>query len=113
MNVGNMPVTQERHDPADRPLRFVPVGGANQADTVVQTTVGPLVAAGAVTKFAGVGNDDYGFRPDAAPPDTNGAVGATQYVQWVNESFAVFDKAGQLKFGPVPGSSLFANLGGA
>ncbi len=27
------------------------------------------------------------------PPDTNGAVGATQYVQWVNASFAVFDKA--------------------
>jgi hypothetical protein len=31
--------------------------------------------------------------PNAAPPDTNGAVGATQFVQWVNESFAVFDKA--------------------
>ena len=27
------------------------------------------------------------------PPDTNGRVGATQYVQWNNTSFAVFDKS--------------------
>src|SRR5262249_4310802 len=113
MNVGNMPVTQERHHPADRPLRFIPVGGANQADTVVQTTAGPLVTTSAGLNFAGVGNGDYGFGPDAAPPDTNGAVGATQYVQWVNESFAVFDKTtGALLSGPVLGNTLFANLGG-
>src|SRR5205823_2172559 len=54
------------------------------------------------------------FAPNAAPPDTNGAAGATQYVQWVNESFAVFDKStGALIKGPVAGNSLWANLGGA
>ena len=42
--------------------------------------------------FAGVGQGDYGFSDQYAPPDTNGAVGATQYVQWVNLSFAVYDK---------------------
>jgi hypothetical protein len=62
--------------------------------------------------FAGVGNGDYGFAPNAAPPDTNLAVGASQVVQWVNESFAVFDKTtGALVSGPVAGNSLFANLG--
>ncbi len=62
--------------------------------------------------FAGVGNGDYGFSPNAAPPDTNGVVGATQYVQWVNESFAVFDKAtGAIAQGfPKAGNTLWAGL---
>src|SRR5260370_1125444 len=47
----------------------------------------------------------------SAPPDTNGAVGATQYVQWVNESFEVFDKAGNSVAGPTPGNQLFQSLG--
>jgi hypothetical protein len=79
----------------------------------VQTTAGPLAAPTTGLNFAGVGNGDYGFSPDAAPPDTNGAVGATQYVQWVNESFAVFDKkTGQLLLGPVPGNTLWSGFGG-
>jgi hypothetical protein len=62
--------------------------------------------------FAGVGDGDYGFTPNAAPPDTNAAVGATQVVQWVNESFAVFDKTnGALVKGPVAGNQLFQALG--
>jgi len=64
--------------------------------------------------FAGVGNGDYGFAPNAAPPDTNGAVGATQYVQWVNESFAVFNKStGAIAAGfPKAGNTLWAGFGG-
>ena len=42
--------------------------------------------------FDGVGNGFSGpqgtFTVNAAPPDTTGAIGATQYVQWVNSSFA-------------------------
>jgi hypothetical protein len=79
----------------------------------VQTTVAPLVVTTAGLSFPGVGNGDYGFAPNAAPPDTNGAVGATQYVQWVNESFAVFDKAtGARISGPVAGNTLWAGFGG-
>ncbi len=64
-------------------------------------------------QFAGVGNGDYGFAPNAAPPDTNGAVGATQYVQWVNESFAVFNKStGALVYGPAAGNTLWSGFGG-
>src|SRR2546425_10285670 len=49
----------------------------------------------------------------APPPDTTGAVGATQYVQWVNESFAVFDKAtGALLSGPKAGNSAWVGFGG-
>ncbi len=34
--------------------------------------------------FEGIGDGQYGFTVEYAPPDTVGAVGATQYVQWVN-----------------------------
>jgi hypothetical protein len=71
------------------------------------------VATTAGLNFPGAGNGDYGFVPNAAPPDTNGAVGATQYVQWVNESFAVFNKStGALVHGPVAGNTLWSGFGG-
>jgi len=79
----------------------------------VQSSASPFVGTTGGLNFAGVGDGDYGFSPDAAPPDTNGAVGATQYVQWVNESFAVFNKAtGALVYGPVAGSTLWRGFGG-
>jgi hypothetical protein len=99
-----------------RPLHLLPSGPAGSSfapDPALQTIRGPRVAAAAGLNFAGVGNGDYGFTPNAAPPDTNGAVGATQYVQWVNESFAVFNKStGALLFGPTAGNTLWAGFGG-
>src|SRR5678815_5779748 len=42
-----------------------------------------------------------GVTCNCAPPDTNGEVGATQYVQIVNKGFQVFDKnTGQSLLGP-------------
>src|SRR5499427_4629133 len=42
-----------------------------------------------------------GVGCNCAPPDTNGEVGATQYVQMVNEGYQVFDKAtGSSVLGP-------------
>jgi len=98
----------------EKPIFTIPLApGQEQDDPVVQSQPGSAVNTTAGLNFAGVGNGDYGFSPDAAPPDTNGAVGATQYVQWVNESFAVFDKTtGGLVHGPVRGNTVFANLGG-
>ncbi len=53
------------------------------------------------------------FSVHGAPPDTSGAVGDTQYVQFVNESFAVFNKAtGAKELGPVLGKALWRQLGG-
>jgi hypothetical protein len=63
--------------------------------------------------FAGLGQGDYGYQVSFPVPDTNGAVGATQYVQSVASSFAVFDKAtGALLLGPAPINSIFHNFGG-
>lgn len=41
-----------------------------------------------------------------APPDTNGDVGRSHYVQWVNLTLAVYDKNGVLVMGPMAGNSL-------
>ncbi len=63
--------------------------------------------------FEGIGDGQYGFTDEYAPPDTNGAIGATQYVQWVNTYFAVFDKhSGALLAGPMPGNVLWSGFGG-
>jgi hypothetical protein len=108
-----LPVPPRSDVPRERPLRTVPQGPAlNQPDPVLQIASGPQVLTTSGLSFAGVGNGDYGFAPDAAPPDTEGAVGATQYVQWVNESFAVFNKSGGIVFGPTPGNTLWSGFGG-
>src|SRR5215472_8395952 len=103
----------ERHEaPPIRIFRTgMTAGQAPGVDTALQTVSTTAPSIGNVTNFAGVGNGDYGFAPNAAPPDTNLSVGATQVVQWVNESFAVFSKAGALLAGPTAGNTLFQALG--
>ncbi len=44
--------------------------------------------------FFGVGTGFPNYIVTVAPPDTNMAVGDTQIVQWVNVSYAVFDRSG-------------------
>ena len=84
-----------------------------QRDPALQVGVAPLVGTTAGVNFDGVGVGLPGFTVTSAPPDTNGAVGATQYVQWVNTSFAVFNKAtGAVVFGPAAGNTLWQGFGG-
>jgi hypothetical protein len=84
--------------------RAAAIGGGTTAPAA------PTLGAG----FEGVGNGVYGMTVQYAPPDTTGAVGATQYVQWVNVVFAVFDKATKaVVYGPADGKSLWAGFGGA
>jgi hypothetical protein len=99
-----------------RELKLIPLVDApgQASDPVVQGR--PIVASAAVT--TGIGIDGIGkglgsYSPNYAPPDTTGAVGATQYVQWVNVHLAVFKKDGTLVYGPALGNTLFQSLGGA
>jgi hypothetical protein len=81
----------------------------------IQTAVGPQSSAPTPTggNFEGIGVGLAGFSPSSNPPDVNGRVGATQYVQWNNTSFAVFNKTtGVLEYGPAAGNTLFQALGG-
>src|SRR4051794_1633293 len=86
----------------------------NAPDIARQSVMGPSTSAPAATgvNFEGVGVGITGYFPDVAPPDTNGRVGATQYVQWNNLHFAVWDKTGKLLYGPAAGNTLFKPLGG-
>jgi hypothetical protein len=89
--------------------------GATNAmpDAALQEKVLPQVSATLGLNFEGLGLGEYGFGLNAAPPDTNGVVGATQYVQWVNEEFAVFSKTtGAIVAGPTQGNAVWAGFGG-
>lgn len=105
--------TTRAGDLRERPLRLIPSGGAQEGlDPVVQASAGPAVASSSSLGFAGIGVCAAGAGC-YAPPDTNGAVGATQYVQWVNTAFAVFDKStGALATGfPKAGNAPWAGFG--
>jgi hypothetical protein len=55
------------------------------------------------------------FSGIASDVDTQGqhAAGATQFVQWVSNVFAIFNQAdGAIVPGPSPGNSIGPNLGG-
>ncbi len=105
------------HEHAEHALPM-PNFPAGQSDGAVQgTTVRAPVAATLQTSVDGVGNGFSGpqgaFTVQYAPPDTVGAVGATQYVQIVNVGLAVFDKATKaVVYGPVPTSTLWVGFGG-
>jgi hypothetical protein len=80
-----------------------------------QAIAGPISSAPSSTglNFEGIGEGLAGFLVGGNPPDVNGRVGATQFVQWNNTSFAVFDKiTGALEYGPAAGNTLFQSLGG-
>ena len=64
-----------------------------------------------ILNFAGI--PFPGVICNCAPPDTNGEVGATQYVQMVNEGYQVFDKTtGASIFGPASILSIWSGFGG-
>ncbi len=107
-----------RGDNEDRaePPRPAPLADGGPDLSLHQLAPGPVPSAPTSTglSFDGVGVGLGGFQPSSNPPDVNGRVGATQYVQWNNTSFAVFNKAtGALLYGPAAGNTLFQSLGGA
>ncbi len=90
-------------------------GAKAGAKRALQTKVdaAQVSAPTAGANFEGVGVGLAGFAPSSNPPDVNGRVGPTQYVQWNNTSFAVFNKfTGALEYGPAAGNTLFQSLGG-
>ena len=98
------------------PLRRIPLPPElmqHQEDPVIQVGTVPPPALPVTQSFQGLGNGQYGFSITSAPPDTEGTVGATQYVQWVNTSFAIFNKStGALIAGPTAGNTLWSGFGG-
>ena len=81
---------------------------ADKPDRVVQNgfwlnTLAPSIPA-PILNFDGIPFPGVGCS--CSPPDTNGVIGSTQYVQMVNEGFQVFDKTtGASVMGPTTASS--------
>jgi hypothetical protein len=88
---------------------------SGRADGVSAPLGGPLAGVSTVIGFDGQSAADnrrvFGFA--FVPPDTNGAVGASQYVQMVNVTIAVYRKRdGAVQLGPAPIHSLWRGFGG-
>ena len=92
-------------------------GGSTAQDPVVQHRKGTGPLSAPIQNFDGI---CLPFGPPCAqqsscsclPPDTNGEVGATQYVQIVNTDFAVYSKTGAVLRTATPINELWANAGG-
>ena len=99
-----------------RPVRVIPLvdGPGTLKDNALQSVPGSSAPVTTGLGFDGIGAGLGAYSPRYAPPDTTGAVGATQYVQWVNADIAVFDKStGALATGfPKAGNVLFNGFGG-
>jgi hypothetical protein len=85
--------------------------GPNGADQVVQNSPATPNVPATTLNFEGI--DFPGVVCNCAPPDTNGEVGATQYVQIVNEGYEVWDKtSGASVYGPVAITTIWSGFGG-
>ena len=107
---------KQRHEGPENPL--IPNNHKDAPDTVVQDShisalalLAPHIPA-PILNFSGIPYPGVGCS--CAPPDTNGDVGTTQYVQMVNEGYQVFAKAtGSSVLGPNTIESLWSGFGGA
>ena len=95
----------------ERPRKLLPNREGSTAapapDPVLQA---PISEPGLATKgpdFEGVGNVN-----GVLPPDTNGDIGPDHYVQMVNLSFAIWNRSGNLIYGPVNNKTLWQGFGG-
>lgn len=82
-------------------------GNLQRADSLVQKSVLPDVRTTNLLNFDGIAADGF------APPDTNGSVGSTQFVETINIQYAVYDKAtGTQTQAPRALTSVYSGFGG-
>jgi hypothetical protein len=74
---------------------------ASSRDGAIQGNPGRGMPA-PIQNFEGLANVNGSFRPDTA-----GDVGPNHYMQWINFSFAIYNKQGTMVYGPAAGSTLF------
>jgi hypothetical protein len=84
------------------------------ADPVVQNAPGVTSPPSTSENFEGISSDEQAAALGLVvlPPDTTAAVGPDHIVQWVNISFAVYDKSGNRLYGPAAGNTVWQGFGG-
>src|SRR5689334_18761328 len=104
-------VVPPRHEHEENIVRHINSAHQDQADPVVQSTLAAAAMPSPILNFNGI--PFPGVACNCAPPDTNGEVGLTQYVQIVNEGYQVFNKStGASVLGPVSISTIWGGFGG-
>ena len=87
----------------------LPIGATGQ-DTVVQDVYLPKVSTRQVLSFDGMTSRVSG---NVGPPDTNGSVGSTQFVEIVNFAYSVYDKTnGKSLLKPTSIDTIWQGFGG-
>jgi len=109
------PVLKTEHEANKNPK--IPTRHKDSPDPVVQDRFDILKSMATPNMPSPILNFDGipypGVACNCAPPDPNGEVGATQYVQIANEGFQVFNKAtGASQLGPVGISTVWSGFGG-
>ncbi|MGA9341312.1 MAG: hypothetical protein WBV61_03135 [Rhodanobacteraceae bacterium] len=132
-------IHSSRHD-VSAPMRDIirnmppqqPLGTENEPFEIPNIFIKPHVAAGSQVqlKYPGIQKMPTGVPAPPVdlsfegisqamsgcgclPPDTEGDVSENEYIQWVNTSWAVYDKTtGALTSGPTPGNSFWVGFGG-
>src|SRR5262249_43111440 len=92
-----------------------PTLNSGRTDVVASELAGPLEGVTTLLRFDGQSAADnrrvLGFA--FVPSDSNGSVGASQFVQIVNVTIAVYGKRdGALQMGPAPIHTLWTGFGG-
>lgn len=102
---------QANKDTKTVPVYAVPHGKLNSSAKAGSANVQSNVVTNSMPSFGqnfeGVGNVN-----GVLPPDTQGDVGPNNYVQMINLSFAIWDKQGNLLYGPVANTTLWQGFGG-
>jgi hypothetical protein len=106
------PLTPEARDEDEVEEREAPhVAGQGGPDAALQP-FGVTTAAMPATSanFAGAQNSNN--ASPVFPPDANGDVGPTDYVQVVNLTFSIFAKNGTRRYGPAATNTIWSGFGG-
>jgi hypothetical protein len=107
-------VARERREEREaNPNPKIPHQHKDAPDPVVQSqhAATPDAMPGTILNFNGI--PFPGVACNCAPPDTNGEVGTTQFVQMVNEGYQVFNKStGASVLGPASVVSVWTGFGG-
>ncbi len=110
--ISQHPILERYGDYLEMPRKMLPnrEGGAGSAgaDPVWQNSGATGNLPSPNVTFEGVNNVN-----GVLPPDTNGDIGPNHYVQTVNLSFAIWDRQGNLLYGPANINTLWQGFGGA
>jgi subtilase family serine protease len=109
---GKPPLGEEAKEREPRWRRVSRHPSGLQPDPIVQSAPAVPAMPTPANSVEGISNVN-----GVLPPDTNGDVGPNHFVQWVNLSFAVYNKGTAttpptLLYGPAPANTLWSGFGG-